>query len=89
MKKIITKMALTFFFWVLISGAALADALNLNTAGAEEIAEVMTGIGKVKADAIVKDREANGKFKSIEDLTRVKGIGPATIEKNRDKIKVE
>lgn len=43
-------------------------------------------MGKAKAAAIVKDREANGKFTSVDDLDRVKGIGKATIEKNRAKL---
>jgi competence protein ComEA len=60
--------------------------LDINTATAEQFAKVMVGVGKAKAEAIVKDREANGKFTSVDDLDRVKGIGKATIEKNRAKL---
>lgn len=61
--------------------------ININTAS---ISELMTldGIGEVKAKAIVEYREANGYFKSIDDLMLVKGVGEKTLEKNRDRITV-
>jgi competence protein ComEA len=67
---------------------ALAEPLDINAATAEQLDATMSGIGKVKADAIIQDREKNGRFKSVDDLERVKGIGPAIIEKNRGKITV-
>jgi competence protein ComEA len=67
-------------------GAAAQAPLDINTATAEQFAQVMTGVGNVKAEAIVKDRETHGKFASVDDLDRVKGIGKATIEKNRAKL---
>lgn len=66
--------------------AAAEKSLDINTATAEQFAKVMTGVGKAKAEAIVKDREAKGKFNSVDDLDRVKGIGKATIDKNRAKL---
>ena len=48
--------------------------MNLNTATAEELCE-LPGIGEATAEAIVRDREANGPFASVEDLMRVSGIG--------------
>ncbi|HUL13015.1 MAG TPA: helix-hairpin-helix domain-containing protein [Methylococcaceae bacterium] len=68
---------------------ALAEPVDVNTATAEQIAAAMAGVGKAKADAIVQDRDKNGKFKSIDELTRVKGIKTATISKNRDNITVK
>jgi competence protein ComEA len=62
--------------------------VNINQASAEEIADVMTGIGIKKAQVIVNYRNKNGVFKSVEQLLEVKGIGPATIEKNRHKLKL-
>ncbi len=70
------------------SALALAEPLDINTASAEQLSQVMVGVGKVKAAAIVKDREQNGQFKSVDDLTRVKGVKANTVEKNRDKITV-
>ena len=48
--------------------------VNINTAGPEELM-TLPGIGEVRAQAILDDREANGPFVYPEDLTRVKGIG--------------
>ena len=66
--------------------AAAADPIDVNTATAEELAAAMTGVGVKKARAIVADREENGPFPSIEDLVRVRGIGGATVDSNRDRI---
>ena len=68
--------------------AAAADPVDVNTATAEELAATMTGVGLKKAKAIVTDREENGPFPSIEDLVRVRGIGDATVDSNRDRITV-
>jgi competence protein ComEA len=65
-----------------------AEPLDINSATAEQLDETLVGVGKAKAQAIVQDREKNGKFKSVDDLVRVKGIGPATVAKNRGKITV-
>lgn len=68
---------------------AWAMPLNINTATAEQLADVLSGVGKTKAESIVKERDTNGPFQSLEDLEkRVKGVGPAIIEKNKDLIDV-
>lgn len=69
-----------------MSAQAPAEKLNINTASAEQIAATMTGIGDNKAKAIVEYRNTKGKFKSINDLENVAGIGSKTVEKNKDKI---
>lgn len=69
-----------------VQSAAVEDKINVNTASADALAEILTGIGPKKAEAIVAYREANGPFKVVDDLLQVKGIGPATLEKNRDRI---
>ncbi|EEY44431.1 hypothetical protein SX4_0198 [Vibrio mimicus SX-4] len=60
--------------------------VNINTASAEELATLLKGIGLKKAQAIVDYREANGPFISIDDLTKVKGIGEATVRNNATRI---
>ncbi len=62
--------------------------VNLNKASAEELSNQLTGIGLSKAQAIVTYRKANGPFKTVGDLVKVKGIGPATIEKNLTKLSI-
>ena len=69
-----------------MSAQSLAVRVNINTANAEQIASAMTGVGESKAKAIVQYRKSNGKFKSVQDLEQVDGIGAKTIEKNKDKI---
>jgi len=71
---------------LLASTAVFAETVNINTANAEQIASAMTGVGESKAQAIVEYREQHGKFKSIEDLEYVDGIGEKTIEKNSHKL---
>jgi len=51
---------------------------NVNTAPASEIS-LLPGIGPALAQRIVLDRETNGPFESLDDLGRVRGIGPKTI----------
>ncbi|MGH8353737.1 MAG: ComEA family DNA-binding protein [Pseudomonas sp.] len=62
--------------------------VNLNTADAATLERELLGIGEVKAQAIVEHREANGPFASVDELLEVKGIGAATLEKNRDKLSI-
>ncbi len=57
--------------------------ISINQASAELLAEILNGVGIKKAEAIVAYRKANGKFKSIDDLALVKGIGEKTVQKNR------
>lgn len=67
---------------------AVAEVVNINTADAAAIAENLNGIGMAKAQEIVRYREANGAFKSVEELSNVKGVGEKTVEKNRDNISI-
>ncbi|TNE86046.1 MAG: helix-hairpin-helix domain-containing protein [Deltaproteobacteria bacterium] len=52
--------------------------IDVNTAGADQLTS-LPGIGPTKAAAIVADREQNGPYSSCQDLTRVTGIGSATV----------
>lgn len=74
--------------FAIVSTLTVAEPLDVNTANADQLSQVMVGVGKVKAAAIIQDREQNGRFNSIDDLTRVKGVKSSTIDKNRDKITV-
>ena len=72
-----------------LASLAWAGPVNVNTADAETLAQELTGIGPALAAAIVRDREQNGPFKSPEELTRVRGIGPSVLENNRNNILIE
>jgi competence protein ComEA len=58
--------------------SAYAFRVDLNSAPWQEIA-LVPGLGESKAKAIVEDREKKGSFESVEDLTRVPGIGEKTV----------
>lgn len=67
---------------------AQAAVINLNTADAATLQRELAGIGATKAQAIVAYREEHGNFASVDELLEVKGIGEATLEKNRHKLSV-
>lgn len=60
--------------------------VNINTADAETLAMALDGVGMTRAQDIVEWREQNGDFETVEQLQQVRGIGPATLERNRDRI---
>ena len=62
--------------------------ININTASAEELTKLKQ-VGPKYAAMIVEYREANGPFKSPEDLMKVRGIGEKTFEANKDVITVK
>jgi competence protein ComEA len=68
--------------------AADAQKVNINTASAEELAQ-LKGIGPSHAAKIVAYREKNGPFKMPEELTRVSGIGQKIFEANQEIIIIE
>ena len=59
--------------------------IDVNTASVEEL-QALPGITKARAEAIVAHRTAHGPFASAEELRRVRGIGPATLQEIRDSI---
>ena len=81
-------LALILIFGV--STMALAsEAVDVNTATVEQLSEALNGVGESKAQAIVDYREANGAFEHIDELVNVRGIGMATVDKNRDVIRLD
>jgi competence protein ComEA len=67
---------------------AFAGQVNINTADAETMAAELNGVGLSKAKAIVEYRTKHGPFRSVDDLSLVKGIGERTVDKNRTDIQV-
>ncbi|MCB2306573.1 helix-hairpin-helix domain-containing protein [Clostridium estertheticum] len=62
--------------------------ININTASIEELM-TLTGIGEAKANIIIDYRKQNGGFKSVDELTKVGGIGEKTLSKFVDKIDIK
>lgn len=68
--------------------AIAADTVNVNSAQSGAIAKAL-GVGENIGARIVAEREANGPYKSAEDLgKRVPSLGTKAVEKNKDKIKL-
>lgn len=61
--------------------------ININTATQADL-ETIDGIGPALAERIVEYRKQNGKFKNIEELKSVKGIGDKKFESIKEKITV-
>ncbi len=78
-------LAIVFLCFSLVAGALAA--VDVNTADEKELDSVK-GIGPAKAKAIVEYRKAHGPFKSLDELTQVKGIKDKTLAKVRDQLSV-
>jgi competence protein ComEA len=61
------------------------EQININTAGIREL-EALPGIGPSLAGKIIEYRDSNGQFTSLEQITRVSGIGPSKFDQIKDKI---
>jgi competence protein ComEA len=62
--------------------------LELNHATAAELA-LLPGIGPRLAERIVNDRQDHGPFRSVDDLQRVRGIGPIKAEQIKPYVVIE
>ena len=62
-----------------------SNLVNINTATQEEL-ETLTGIGPSTALKIINYRKENGKFKKVEDIKNVSGIGEAKFEALKNEI---
>ncbi|WP_295797976.1 ComEA family DNA-binding protein [uncultured Microbulbifer sp.] len=98
MKMIRNPLAVLFTLLFLLGGvqsyaaeetaAQPVAVVNVNTATAEELSEVLVGVGESRAALIVQYREQHGEFTSVEQLLEIKGIGMATLEKNKERIQL-
>ncbi|GMR12590.1 MAG: hypothetical protein BMS9Abin29_0780 [Gemmatimonadota bacterium] len=64
-----------------------SERLDPNTASDVEL-DRLPGVGAATALAIVRERTANGGFRSPDELLRVRGIGPTTLERIRPHLEV-
>lgn len=99
---VLTSVALVCLtVWWMWQGGATGRAIDVNRAPALPISfvvnvneadwpelSVLPGIGPVLAQRIVASREQDGPFRSVDDLRRVRGIGPITLERLRPHIAV-
>lgn len=74
-------------YQALSNQAAKSTKININTATVAQLIS-LTGVGQSTAQAIVDYRAEYGNFTSVDELIKVKGIGQATINKNRHRLTV-
>ncbi|MCK6139486.1 ComEA family DNA-binding protein [Slackia exigua] len=67
------------------SASSQSGPVNINTAD-EAALDRIPGVGPATARAIVEEREKNGPFSSVDDVTRVEGIGKKKLERMRDSL---
>ncbi len=94
LKRILSTVTLS---WLLVLSASQAMAkdqfvillpIDINQADELTLSRALSGVGPKKAQAIVQYRQEHGFFRSVDELTQVKGIGPGTLRKNISRIKV-
>ncbi len=73
---------------MLVSMQVYADPVDINTADASILAGAIDGVGEKKAATIVAYRDAHGPFSSVDELSKVKGIGAVTVDRNRHNLMV-
>lgn len=84
----LTTMLSAFLLAMVLQSSALAQTgrVDINTASAEEISQLLVGIGPSKAQAIVDYRNEFGRFEDVDELINVRGIGLRTVDQNRDRL---
>ena len=92
----VLSLALLTVFGLALAGSSLAEdaspqlvgTVNINTATPEQL-ELLPGIGESRANAVVAIRKQRGGFKSVDELTEVKGIGEVALERLRPFVSTE
>jgi competence protein ComEA len=92
----VLSLALLTAFGLVLAGSSLAEntsprlvgTVNINTATPEQL-ELLPGIGESRANAVVAIRKQRGGFKSVDELTEVKGIGEVALERLRPFVRTE
>ncbi len=92
-KRFIVYLGILSLVMILCGSIAIASQeiegfININTATAEEL-QMLPGIGASTAQGIVAFRNANGPFKSIEDLVKVRGIGEKKFNSIKAYLRIE
>ena len=84
------KLWLTLFvglFFLSANSVFAADMININTATQAQL-ETLNGVGPATAAAIIDYRDQVGSFKTVDEITNVKGIGDKKLAKFAEQVVV-
>jgi competence protein ComEA len=70
-----------------VGSSEAAQSVDLNTASLAQL-DTLPGIGPTTAQAIIDYRSEHGRFRSVDDLLNVRGIGPTKLEELRPLVRV-
>ena len=84
--QLLRKLAVLIFLSLPVTLFA-GEEVDINTADKETLM-TLSGIGESYAERIINYREQNGGFKSVQELTDIRGIGQSLVEENRDLLTV-
>ena len=87
-KVILALIIIGIFTLNTFSFAAESPKVDVNSATKEELM-TLSGVGEKVAVKIIAYRDNYGPFETAADMMKVKGIGPKTLEKNKDRIIVK
>lgn len=66
---------------------SIKKTININTATAKQLCHVFRGIGPKRSEAIVMYRQQHGRFQSLTELAKVKGIGKNFVKSHLDELR--
>ncbi|MDR1460544.1 MAG: helix-hairpin-helix domain-containing protein [Campylobacteraceae bacterium] len=75
-------------FMLVFLVVSLFAKIDINNADVKTLSSIK-GLGEKKAEAIIDYRDKNGKFKSVDELLNVKGIGKKLLEKITEEVEVK
>ncbi|MDR2341596.1 MAG: helix-hairpin-helix domain-containing protein [Campylobacteraceae bacterium] len=75
-------------FMLMFLVVSLFAKIDINSADVKTLTAIK-GLGEKKAEAIVEYREKNGKFESVDDLLKVKGVGKKLLETIKEEVEAK
>ncbi len=80
-------LGLAFALLLLCSHSTFAaDPIDINSADAKTLAAAISGVGIKRAEAIIAYRSQHGPFQSVDELSKVRGVGKKTVDKSRENL---